>query len=203
MGKIRTRYFVIPVAIAIAAGTAGAALALSAPSRHVARNTSRAASRATSHPSVLKRADHAFAVLRRHSHSAHASDTAGQGGVLALTQGDFTARVSQEANGEVCLLTGSSTEAQAMTCDHPQHAAESGIVLITESAGQPARVTALVPDGVSAVTVNAGDTQTRINVTNNVASGTFTKLESVTFTVPGGMSVRAAAPPPPAVHPPQ
>jgi hypothetical protein len=197
MRKIRTRYFVIPVAIVTAACTAGVALAFSPPARHVARTTSRAAARATINPSALRRADRAFAVLRRHS--AHASIAAGQGGVLALTQGDFTARVSQETNGEVCLLAGSPTEAQAKTCDHPQHAAESGIVLITEESGQPVRVTALVPDGVSTVTVTAGGTQTPMTVTNNVASGTFSKLDSVTFAVPGGKPVTVAAPPPPAV----
>jgi hypothetical protein len=203
MRKMRTRYFVIPVAIATAAGTAGVALAFSPPPQHVARTASRAATRVTSNPSALRRADHAFAVLRRHS--AHASDAAASqgGGVLALTQGDFTARVSQETNGEVCLLTGSSTEAQAKTCDHPQHAAEVGIVLITETSGQPARVTALVPDGVSTVTVSTGGTQTSMTVTNNVASGTFSKLDGVTFTAPGGTPVTVAAPSPPAVPPAQ
>jgi hypothetical protein len=144
-------------------------------------------------------AEGAFGVLR--VHSGHVQTAHGLGAVVALSRRGITVRVTQETNGNICLATISATETSGMACAQAQHAATSGIDLVLEDAGQPTRITILVPDGVGNVAAVAEGKDIPIAVTNNIATATLSGVQSVTYSLPDGKRVTLAVPPPPRLPP--
>ncbi len=142
-------------------------------------------------------ADRSFAILRRHIARAAASP-AGFTGALAVTEGQFTARVSQESSGDVCLETENPSASSGVACEHVQAATETGIIDVSGVPGAPSRLTVLVPDGVTTVTASTATTSLHLGVTNNVATAVVHGLTEVSYRVPGGSSVnwKVGAPPP-------
>lgn len=139
----------------------------------------------------------AFAVLRRPTaHISDANRDLDLMGHLALTEGAFSARVSQEPDGSVCIITVDASEGSGDACDQAQTAAEKGIMDLSAGVGSQTRITVLVPDGVTTVVARVGTGTESIPVLNNVASAVVNDFHSVSFAPPDGAPpVTWAAPP--------
>jgi hypothetical protein len=118
--------------------------------------------------------------------------------------GTFPAWVVPGAS-EVCLVVGTTGPNSVPSADCATIAAsESGLALVTRSAGQPV-VLGLVPNGNTSVQVtNTNGTKESIPVTNNVYEITKGKPSSVTLRGASGASTTeptAISPAPPATAP--
>jgi hypothetical protein len=198
MRRLTSRHLVVIAVLAFAATTASVSLAVlgstdSVPPVHIGP------SRSMHHlpPRARRLADREFAVLKRVS--AVASDVGPSNGAPALVEGQFTATVFQEPSGSVCIQGGSPGEGLSIACAPVQQAASVGLTLLTSGVGEQTRITVLVPNGVSGVTVATPSQQLSGAVSNNVASvvidGTFL---SVSYRLRDGRSHTWLAPRTPA-----
>ena len=139
-------------------------------------------------------AERAFAVLRRGRAS---SVTGSDAYVVALSQGSFTASVSQAANGDVCLKTDDGAAGISISCGSAEFAATHGLVMSTIGAGITPRITVLLPDGSSSVAFTGGTTSNAATpVVNNVATATVSLSGGVSYTLPNGTAQTWSIPAP-------
>jgi hypothetical protein len=152
---------------------------------------------AHSHHLSLRRpiASEVLRVLRRHA--AHASDAGSSSGVLALTQGNFTASVLAEpGNNGVCLVLTSPNETSGTACATLNEVAEKGLTFLSEGMGQASRLTILLPNGAHSVvaTTSSGATLP-MPIVNNVASRQVEDLQQVNYVMGNETQVSWRPPP--------
>jgi hypothetical protein len=203
MRRLTSRHLVAIAVLASTATTASVSLAVLRSTNSV-QPVHIGPSRGMHHPppGAKRLADRVFAVLKRVSAVASdvgPSDVGSSNGVPALVQGQFTASVFQEPSGSICIQAGSPGEGLSIGCAPVQEAASVGLTLLTSGVGEQTRITVLVPNGVSGVTVATPSEQLSGAVSNNVASVVVDgKFLNVSYKLPDGQSHTWVAPRTPA-----